>query len=261
MVEPNGLSGGETLRIVNGYIGVEGGYLLGFSYRGLREFYQLHCDLDIDPEALYPNSTTRERFMSVLKESSPDVQARILRGLIERVPEPTANPSLVTRSDIENLVHRLEGLPVPQVKLSSPREVVERALLDADVLLERRDAVSAVDRLHTAMHGYLKAACDNAGIAYERDWSATRLLRILRESHPALQEEIARSDEIGRILMSFGGVVDAFGSIRNNASLAHPNEFLLGDAEAKLVVNACRTILHYLEMKLGDLPLRPEGDS
>jgi hypothetical protein len=34
------------------------------------------------------------------------------------------------------------------------------------------------------------------------------------------------------------------------ASLAHPNECLIGEPEAMLVVNATRTILHYLDAKL-----------
>jgi Abortive infection C-terminus len=38
--------------------------------------------------------------------------------------------------------------------------------------------------------------------------------------------------------------------LRNNASVAHPNEALLDEPEAMLAINAARTILHYLDAKL-----------
>ena len=252
--ESSGLSGAEILRVVNTYIGVNGGYLNGFTYRGLEEFYPLYCALDIDPSSL-SGLTTRERFISILRTSEPHVQARILRGLLEKVPQPTASgPHVMNRQEVETLIGRLEGLPVPHPELANPREVVERALRDARTLLERRDAVSAVDRLHTALHGYLRGACGDAGITYGADASATRLLRLLRENHPALQRAVAGSEEVGRILMSMGSAVDAMGTIRNTASIAHPNENLIEDAEAMLVVNACRTILQYLDSKLASPP-------
>jgi hypothetical protein len=37
--------------------------------------------------------------------------------------------------------------------------------------------------------------------------------------------------------------------IRNNASVAHPNEELLNKEEAMLVINVTRTLLHYLDAK------------
>lgn len=250
MSERDGLSGAEILRVVNAYIGVSGGYLNGFTYRGLEEFYPLYCGLEVDPTSFVGN-TTRERFISVLRDSEPAAQARILRGLLEKIPAPTAGgPNEMPTTLVEGLIARLEGLPVPEPRLTNPREVVERALQDASVLQERRDAVSAVDRLHTAIHGYLRGECDNAGISYEDGASATRLLRLLRENHPALQRPTVRSEEIGRILMSMGSAIDSIGTIRNNASVAHPNENLIGEAEATLVVNACRTILRYLDSKL-----------
>jgi hypothetical protein len=49
------------------------------------------------------------------------------------------------------------------VAASEPRlsaSVVERALRDAQRLLESSGAVSAVDRAHTALHGYMRLLCD-----------------------------------------------------------------------------------------------------
>lgn len=37
--------------------------------------------------------------------------------------------------------------------------------------------------------------------------------------------------------------------VRNNASMAHPNSALIGEAKAVLVINTVRTLLAYLEAK------------
>ncbi len=46
---------------------------------------------------------------------------------------------------------------------------------------------SAVDRVHTALHGYMIAACDASGIAYNPDPGITELVKLLRKHHPGLQ--------------------------------------------------------------------------
>jgi hypothetical protein len=80
------LSKGEILRIVYQYIGVDGGYLGDFTYQSHVEFYPLYCNLDLDPFEYLPEGTTRERFIVVLEKSPPDVQAKIVRGLLAKYP-------------------------------------------------------------------------------------------------------------------------------------------------------------------------------
>jgi hypothetical protein len=252
MTSSRGLSSGTILRIVNTYIGVSGGYLSGFNYRGIEEFYPMYCDLEINPWD-YSQGTTRLAFIAVLQASPPDVQSKILRGLLDKVPQPTAEgKGVMSREDLLRLAARLEGLPIASPNLANTREVVDRALQDAETLLTSRDAISAVDRLHTALHGYLKGLCDDAGIAYEPDAAAPRLLKLLREKHPSLQPVTHRASDTTRILTAMGTAIDAVRTIRNTASIAHPNETLVDPADAMLVVNAVRTILHYLDAKLGD---------
>jgi hypothetical protein len=79
----------------------------------------------------------------------------------------------------------------------------------------------------------------------------TRLFKLIRQDHPALQNLGARSQDIERVLQSFASIMDALNPIRNTASIAHPNTDLLEKDEAMLVINAARTMLHYLDAKLG----------
>ena len=73
----------EIHKLVNRYIGVNGGYLGDFTYRAHDDFY-LELNLDIDPHDYA--GTTRARFIQILSESAPDVQARILDGILDKYP-------------------------------------------------------------------------------------------------------------------------------------------------------------------------------
>ncbi|EYF00127.1 toll/interleukin-1 receptor domain-containing protein [Chondromyces apiculatus] len=75
------LTQGEIKILVTDWIGVEGGYLGDFNPRTHREFYTA-LGLSIDPEDI--GGTLRERFIDILKASDPAIQARILRGILER---------------------------------------------------------------------------------------------------------------------------------------------------------------------------------
>lgn len=135
------------------------------------------------------------------------------------------------------------------VKSLSASEVVEIALKDADQLLHTSGPLSAIDRLHTALHGYIRQLCNDSGLDASSEASLTALFSILRKGHPSFTTDT--SDSVERILKGFSTALDAINTIRNQRSIAHPNDVLLGEDEANLVVNAIRTIFHYLQAKVG----------
>jgi hypothetical protein len=138
-----------------------------------------------------------------------------------------------------------EIVPVPSPSPEVTSEVVERALLDAEQLLQTRGPSSAVDRIHTAFHGYLHAVSKRAGIVVQPDENITQLFKKLRISHPALQHP-----EIARIVTAMATIVDSLNPLRNRFSLAHPNDTLLEEAEAMLVINAVRSMLLYVDARV-----------
>lgn len=140
--------------------------------------------------------------------------------------------------------------PVAPPSLQITSEIVERALADAERLLTTSGPVSAVDRVHTAVHGYVRAVCTRAGISADADASLTELFKLLRENHPVFQDFRPRSNEVLRILHALSTILDAMNTLRNRASVAHPNEVLLADAEAMLAINAVRTVLHFIDSKV-----------
>jgi hypothetical protein len=139
--------------------------------------------------------------------------------------------------------------PVAQPTLSVKSVIVERALHEAETLIETHGAPSGVDRVHTALHGYLIAVSERAGLQVPGDTSLTNLWKLLRQNHPAFQDTGPRADDIGRMTKALATVVDALNPVRNMASGAHPNE-LLSEPEAMLVVNSVRTILYYVDSRI-----------
>jgi len=143
-----------------------------------------------------------------------------------------------------------EFVPAFKQKSLSPSEIVEKALEDAQVLLTSNGPVSAVDRVHTALHGYLKSSLSQKGVPYKADAGITELYKSLRENVPEIKELGARSEDMNKMLRSLTSVLDALNPIRNRSSVAHANEELIGEAEAKFVINIVSSVLHYLDSKL-----------
>jgi hypothetical protein len=142
-----------------------------------------------------------------------------------------------------------EAVSTPSLKITS--EVVERALNDTEALIRSDGAVSGLDRLHTVFHGYLKAVCKDAELDFVDDPSITDLFKLIRKNHPKTPVAAPRVKDVDRILGAMAAIVDAFNTVRNRASVAHPNDELLDEPEAMLVINAIRTLLHYMNARIG----------
>ncbi|MFL6447771.1 MAG: abortive infection family protein [Bryobacteraceae bacterium] len=128
----------------------------------------------------------------------------------------------------------VESVARPHLQITT--EIVERALSEAELLILSSGAAGALDRLHTAFHGYLKALCDSEKLGYGSDPSITDVFKIIRNQHPAIQGASQREEEVGNILKGVATIVDAINRLRNRRSMAHPNGTLLEESEAMLVI-------------------------
>lgn len=151
----------------------------------------------------------------------------------------------------QTLVGEAHGLEVPDVVPTSASAGALAALADAQALLETRGPTSAVDRVHTGLHGFLRAACQNTNIPVDADATPNQLLKALLDRHPALANLGPRSEEVKRLIRTSASIVDSMGTLRNRASLAHPNEELLDHDEALFVINLARSLLRFLDAKFG----------
>ena len=170
------LTARETELLVKHFIGLdEHGNLISFmTGENLEEFFQVWCDLDIKPTAKF-GTQVRDEFIQILHEQTPPVQAKIVRTVIGSLPlgeygaPQSRNRQL--QKKLLDVASRLESATVlvEDVAPSSASEFVRVALKDAEHLIGRGSARSAVDRTHSALHGYLKDMCDEASIQYDSD--------------------------------------------------------------------------------------------
>lgn len=258
--EQQGLTKREITRLVNDWIGVNDGYLGEFTYAKHDRFWSDVCDIDVDTHDF--SGTARACFEHTLRSVDPACQAAVVRAILEEYPPadplpPTGFRSRTVRETLLAALRRIDGTGAAtvEVEIESPTDIVRRSLADAQVLLRESGPQSAVDRVHTAMHGYLADLCREAGAPglSERP-TMNQLFKSARSHHPALKNLGPRSDEIGKIFNSMANILDALNPVRNNASVAHPNEVLVGEAEAVLLINTVHTLLGYLEAKRRQAP-------
>ncbi|WP_417686822.1 abortive infection family protein [Pseudidiomarina gelatinasegens] len=141
----------------------------------------------------------------------------------------------------DQLIQTAGSVAAPEFSESISTSVM-KALGDAKALVGTVDSSSAIDRAHTALHGYLAQLCNDNQIDLPNDPTASKAFKQLRQFHPALQASGHRSGEVTRVLNSFAASIDAFSTLRNKASLAHVNDSL-DVPEATCIVNAMYTFL------------------
>lgn len=155
---------------------------------------------------------------------------------------------VAVRLNTDDLPNAVES---PSLSISS--STVERALEDADKLIASgQGATSALDRVHTALHGYLNVLCRDAGIAVDPGEKVTSVFKKFREQHPKLSYDGPRSNEVSIVFKGAATIIDAVNTLRNNASVAHPNDAIMPQAEAMFLINLIRSLLHFIEMKVRD---------
>ena len=164
-------------------------------------------------------------------------------NLIADALQETGNYVRFIAADMED--GESDAVSTPTLEITSA--VVERALLET--LTKSHGAVSGIDRVHTALHGYLIEICRGANISHNTGADITALFNLIRQQHPKFQAQ-PPGTEPQKMLRGLAQIVDAMNPVRNNSSLAHPNENLIEEPEAMLAANAVRSLLHYLNMKL-----------
>ena len=255
----NRLKRDDILRVVHDYIGVTTDhYLWGFNYSSHEDFYARYCGLpDIDVAAARARfGSTKKTFIGILEDASPGDQAKILRGVLEylpidRFPVDDREPRRQAMVGIESMLARLGGAAVPLVEdLLVQSQTVERAIADAALLISERGATSGTDRVHTSLHGYIRAVCAKFNVVVASEATMAAMMKALRVSLPAMQIQNPRQGDVATVLHSMSAILDALDPIRNRASVAHPNEHLLEQPEALLVIDAARTIVNYVNRKL-----------
>ncbi len=255
--------GGVEVNSVVSYIGVRGGYLGDFTYPSHADFYPRYCGLDIDPNEYH--GTTRERFIQILSEANSIEQSKILLGILEKYPleyfEDMLQNEFIPLKEYRNKerlhekitqwINQLRGEVIEQGELKHDIEFVKEVLLQADTLISNHSYSSAVDRAHTAIHGYFKALCDEQNITFdEQNVKIQDMWGKLKTEHPCFNIDVREHQRpINQTVNAIGKFLENMNDIRNRHGFSHPNDDIIEENEARFIINLSRVLLYYIDSK------------
>ena len=124
---------------------------------------------------------------------------------------------------------------------------INKALTDARLFMSKGMYVSAVDRIHTALHGYVRELLTGYGVDLRSEDSLPSLFSKLCDYFGTSIQPPVVGEKIKRVLRSAGGIINAVNELRNNNTVAHPNDQLIQEREAQLVIALASDIVTYIE--------------
>ena len=130
-----------------------------------------------------------------------------------------------------------------EIKITGCANSVLVAISDAEDAIQKGKYESAVDRLHTALHGYIESLLKNYSINIEKDENLPSMYSKLCKYYEATYGVKKR---IGEILRSGSGMIHYINEIRNKNTLAHPNPELIQNEEAILVIKLVDALFEYI---------------
>ena len=132
-------------------------------------------------------------------------------------------------------------------RVATRSETVHKSIEDAIIFIREGKHDSAVDRIHTAFHGYLRQLLYEHGENSTPDDSLPGLFARLHAYYANTIQPKDVGERIKMILRSAGGMVTAVNELRNNNTVAHPNGNLIQKKEAQLVIRLVNAIFEYIE--------------
>lgn len=171
------------------------------------------------------------------------IQIRDVGGYSER----RAHISQVFAPVLKLLTESDDSASVDFNQIASRCGTIQKAVDDATVFIRGGKYDSAVDRIHTAFHGYLRQLLTDHQIVYGREDSLSALYNKLHDYYGNNIQPPDVAARIKTIMRSGAGIINSVNELRNNNTIAHPNGPLIQEREAQLVIRLVNVIVDYIE--------------
>jgi len=251
----------ETIKLER-FLKMDGGYVLNFSNRTFGDFV-----VDVtgrDPyDARYQVSGTSKanRLRVFWKTESNFLVAKLVNALIDHEEQEFRGDDDALRVECRRIAARLaDDTSVCEVEALAAAaaepdfETLARQVLDA---IEKNQPEAGLDRLHTFLVKFVRARCEEHGLATDRD---KPLHSIFGEYVKRLREEgHLQSPMTDRILRSTISVLQEFNHVRNEQSLAHDNP-VLNYEESRLIFNNVTSLIRFLQALEAEIRKRKPRD-
>jgi hypothetical protein len=225
------------------------GYVLNFTDRTFREFFEDEFRIDIDDDRYRSSGSSKmNRLRSFLRAEPSHRVTAVLRRLWDyrQTMEPVpALPSGV-QFRLFSLIERLDGGRDVARTDAIDRFVNDETLEELVAAIERdiqaESPGAALDRLHTYCMKKFSHLLDRRGISWTRDEPLhSRVGKYVR----AVQQERELREMTQQILKNAIGVLEKFNHVRNNQTLAHDNQ-LPDKAEARFLFDSVSALLRFV---------------
>jgi hypothetical protein len=240
------------------YLGMNTGYVLGFSDRTFREFVHDSVRLDIDDSDVGGVGSKARRLRHFWNNQPDYVVGKLLKDLVESVEADTDSDGYGTiryctprppalRNECLKIADRLlQSAPVGDttvISVLSQREEFDRLANGVLDSINKNDPESGLDRLHTFTMAFIRSLCEKHGIVVDKN---KPLHSVFGEYVKKLKElDLIESPMTERILRSSISVLDFFNDVRNNKSLAHDNP-VLNRNESLLIFQHVTSIIRFI---------------
>jgi len=143
-----------------------------------------------------------------------------------------------------------ENTPVDFTVLNNVDSVV-KAISDAEESMISGQYENAIDRVHTAIHGYFRNILEQNGIHFQQD---EKINKLYNQIQSLIENEIEPAEVASLVkttVRSASGIISTLNNARNRHSLSHPSASIIGKNEAKLVISMANALVEYINIYLG----------
>lgn len=132
-------------------------------------------------------------------------------------------------------------------RIATRTSTIQKALSDADAFMNAGRFDSALDRIHTAFHGYLRQLLTDYEVSYVESDSLPQLYAKLHSFYGNQIQPLEVGNLVKTAMRSATGMVSVLNDARNRHTVVHPNAALIKRREAKLVIQMIKVMVDYIE--------------
>lgn len=132
-------------------------------------------------------------------------------------------------------------------RIATRTSTIKASLSDADSFMNAGRFDSALDRIHTAFHGYLRKLLTDYEVPYVESDSIPQLYAKLHSFYGTRIQPPKVGDLVKTAMRSAAGIISVLNDARNRHTVSHPNTELIQQREAKLVIQMIKLMVDYIE--------------
>lgn len=241
----------SEIRIIDDAFDMHGGYVLDFSDRTMREYFEDEFGIEIYQEKYAFNGSSKAKHLRAFIATEDAVLVcRVLRSLWNyRQSRRNETPTLADQGKEQRLFELLSRLesnaslaPTDAIDRFKKDETLEELVSAIHRDIAANKPASALDRLHTYCMKKFAHLLDARGVSWDRDdplhSRVGKYVKALEQDKPL--HEITR-----RIVKSSISVFEQFNDVRNNKSFAHDNA-IVEHAEARFIFDSIHAFLRFV---------------